>query len=215
MAKIYHGIVKKSVLENVQKYGECLFPGPTPDMSGAVSISFFIRKYVLLDIPIVIPGMSRMVGGGVMGRVLKLDEVKFITDEDRRKWPVDFPKLWATELIWPACVVNALKSVRHEEYISEININQMYCRFVAIHKRYLKESLFYADNKIFFLISLICYFLTKGFSHIYESRIKSRINGKLLGKYTSVGGLGSISDVESYLMDLINDFSFDELKIYN
>ena len=91
----------------------------------------------------------------------------------------------------------------------------MYCRFVAIHKRYLKESLFYADNKIFFLISLICYFLTKGFSHIYESRIKSRINGKLLGKYTSVGGLGSISDVESYLMDLINDFSFDELKIYN
>ena len=37
----------------------------------------------MIEIPVVLPGMSRMVGGGVMGKVLTLDEVKFITDRDR------------------------------------------------------------------------------------------------------------------------------------
>ena len=213
MAKVYHGIVKKSVLEEVQEHGECLFPGPTPDMSGAVSISFFVKKYAMLNIPVVIPGMSRMVGGGVMGKVLTLDEVSFITDEDRKKWPNDYPPLWATELIWPVCALNALKSVQREEYINELNKNRMLSRLIAIHKTYFDESLKYAENKFTFLLELVRYFIVEGFIHLFETKVKAKLNGKLLGKYNIKYGFGSIADAEAYLMEQIKDFSFDKLKI--
>ena len=213
MAKIYHGIIKKSVLEDVQRHGECLFPGPTPDMSGAVSIAFFIKKYVMINIPIVMPGMSRMVGGGVMGKVLSLDEVSFITDSDREKWPTDYPPLWATELIWPVCVINALKSVNHKEYLSELNKNKLLSRLVIIHRTYFKEAFHYADNAILFLFDFICYFIKEGIIHLYETLIKSKVNGKLLGKYTVVNGFNSIADAERYLMAQIKGFTFDKLKI--
>lgn len=213
MAKIYHGIIKKSVLEDVQRHGECLFPGPTPDMSGAVSIAFFIKKYVMINIPIVMPGMSRMVGGGVMGKVLSLDEVSFITDSDREKWPADYPPLWATELIWPVCVINALKSVNHKEYLSELNKNKLLSRLVIIHRTYFKEAFHYADNAILFLFDFICYFIKEGIIHLYETLIKSKVNGKLLGKYTVVNGFNSIADAERYLMAQIKRFTFDNLKI--
>lgn len=213
MAKIYHGIIKKSVLEDVQRHGECLFPGPTPDMSGAVSIAFFIKKYVMINIPIVMPGISRMVGGGVMGKVLSLDEVSFITDSDREKWPADYPPLWATELIWPVCVINALKSVNHKEYLSELNKNKLLSRLVIIHRTYFKEAFHYADNAILFLFDFICYFIKEGIIHLYETLIKSKVNGKLLGKYTVVNGFNSIADAERYLMAQIKSFTFDNLKI--
>ena len=213
MAKIYHGIIKKSVLEDVQRHGECLFPGPTPDMSGAVSIAFFIKKYVMINIPIVMPGMSRMVGGGVMGKVLSLDEVSFITDSDREKWPTDYPPLWATELIWPVCVINALKSVNHKEYLSELNKNKLLSRLVIIHRTYFKEAFHYADNAILFLFDFICYFIKEGIIHLYETLIKSKVNGKLLGKYTVANGFNSIADAERYLMAQIKSFTFDKLKI--
>lgn len=213
MAKIYHGIIKKSVLEDVQRHGECLFPGPTPDMSGAVSIAFFIKKYVMINVPIVMPGMSRMVGGGVMGKVLSLDEVSFITDSDREKWPADYPPLWATELIWPVCAINALKSVNHKEYLSELNKNKLLSRLIIIHRTYFKEAFHYADNAILFLFDFICYFIKEGVIHLYETMIKSKVNGKLLGKYTVVNGFNSIADAERYLMAQIKSFTFDNLKI--
>lgn len=213
MAKIYHGIVKKSILEDVQKNGECLFPGPTPDMSGAVSIAFFVKKYALLNIPIVIPGMSSMVGGGVMGKVLSLEEVKFINDVDRKKWPADYPPLWATELIWPVCAINALKSIHSENCIPWINKNKVLSRLVIIHRTYLSETLKYSSNKFSFLLSLVIYIMKEGSNHIYNSKIKSRLNGKLLGKYNMHKGFNSIADAEKYLMGLIKDFSFDKVTI--
>lgn len=213
MAKIYHGIVKKSVLEEVKKNGDCLFPGPTPDMSGAVSITFFINRYAILDIPIVIPGMSRMVGGGVMGKVLTLDEVKFITDVDRKNWPKDYPTLWATEIIWPVCALNALRSVKQDQYIRELNKKKILSRLVTIHRHFLKEAFRYSGNRLVFSIYLISYILKKGTVHFYQSKIKSKINGKILGRYRLVGGFSSISEAEAFLMGQIEKFSFDDIKI--
>lgn len=213
MAKIYHGIVRKSVIKDVQENAECLFPGPTPDMSGAVSIAFYCKKYAMIEIPVVIPGMSRMVGGGVMGKVLSLNEVNFITDHDRRKWPTDFPHLWATELIWPVCALNALKSVGRTDLIKQLNKNKMLARLIAIHRTYLKESFQYCDNKIDFLYTLISYFIIEGYKHFVKSKIKSKLNGKLLGKYNRAECFASIAEAEVYLMNQINDFSFDKLEI--
>lgn len=208
MAKIYHGVVKKSVLEAVQHDCGTLFPGPTPDMSGAVSIAFYTKKYAMINVPVVIPGMSRMVGGGVMGKVLTLDEVQFITDRDRNNWEEDFPKLWATELIWPDCAMKALRSTNHLEFEKELNKYKMLSRLVAVHHTYFKDAYQFAHNKIVFLATFVCYFIVEGCKFFVEKNILPKLNGKLNGRYIVKKGFGTIVDAESYLMNEIkkNDF---------
>lgn len=212
MAKIYHGVINRSVFEKIYSIGGTSFPGPTPDMSGAVSISFFIKKYAMIEIPVVLPGMSKMVGGGVMGKVLSLDEVQFISDRDRNNWEADLPRLWATELIWPDCAIKALRYVGRPEYIKYLNKYKMYSRLIAIHQNYFMESLKYAPNKFYLLYSLCSFYIFSGIKH-FKGKLMSKINGKVNGRYIVKRDLNGISDAEKYLMGCIQNFNFDKLQI--
>lgn len=210
--RLYHAIVKKTALEEVYKKGGTLFPGPTPDISSAVALSFIVKKFACLNIPVTIPGMSKYVGGGVMGRVLTLSEVTFITESDRRNWIPGFPPMWASEIIWPDGALNALKYMGREDYIKYFNKNKMLSRLVVVHKAYFDVAYKYADNKFFFLLSFVSYFVKEGFKFFYH-KILARLNGKINGVYITKGGLSSLADAEIYLVQQIKDFSFDKLKI--
>ena len=212
--RLYHAIVKRTALEEVYKKGGTLFPGPTPDISSAVALSFVIKKYAYISIPVTIPGMSKYVGGGVMGRVLTLDEVAFISDKDRRDWIPGFPPMWASEIIWPDGALNALKYMGREDYIKYFNKNKMLSRLVAVHKKYFYEAYKYADNKLTFLKALCSYFICEGGKYIYH-KLLSKMNGKKNGIYNTHSGFSTIADAEAYLMGQIADFSFDKLKIKN
>lgn len=212
LTRLYQGIVRRDVLDNIRNIGGTLFPGPTPDISSAVSLSFLVKKFVCINVPVTLPGMSRMGAGGVMGRVLTLDEVSFITDKDRHDWIPGFPPMWASEIIWPDGALNALKYMGREDYIKYFSKNKMLARLVAVHRKYFDVAYQYADNKILFLIVFFMYFLTEGTKHIWHELL-SRINGKVNGIYDTRSGFNTIAEAEAYLMDQIKDFSFDKLKI--
>ncbi|MCS2640793.1 glycosyltransferase [Bacteroides ovatus] len=209
--RLYHAIVKRSALEKVYKVGGNLFPGPTPDISSAVSLSFTVKKYVYLNIPVTIPGMSRMVGGGVMGRVLTLDEVSFITDKDRRDWIEGFPPMWASEIIWPDGALNALKYMGREDFIKYFSKNRMLARLVAVHRKYFNVAFKYADNKSKFLLDFVLYFISEGIK-FFGHKVLAKINGRTNGIYITKDGFNSIADAEQYLMEQMKNFSYRRLK---
>lgn len=212
MPKFYHGIISRKVIEKLFATGGTCFPGVTPDMSSAVSICFLVEKYVYINIPVVIPGMSKMVGGGVMGKVLSLEEVNFITENDRNNWEPGFPKLWATELIWPDCAIKALAYVNHLEYMMYFNKNRMLSRLVAVHRDYFKDAYHYADGKISFIYELIRYYFVEGTSYLWRKKILSKTTGLMDGKYFKKKGFKDILQVESYLMNLLNKNTVFDIK---
>ena len=210
MAKFYHGIVSRDVIEHILSVGGTCCPGPTPDMSSAVSIAFFVKKYAYVNLPVIIPGMSRMVGGGVMGKVLKLEEVNFITQSVRDNWNKGLPRLWATELIWPECALKALDYVKHPEFKTYYNKNKTLSRLVIMHRSYFKDAYQYADNKVAFLTTFIFYYLFEGPIYLYR-KIKGKFNHKYNGDFTTVRGFGAIEDAEAELMKICSIYSFDNL----
>lgn len=212
MAKFYHGIIKRDVINKVMNIGGTICPGPTPDMSSAASIAFYLEKYAYVNLPVIIPGMSQMVGGGVMGKVLQLEEVSFITQSIRDNWEKDFPRLWATELIWPDCALKALDYINHSEYRSFFNKYKAFSRLVILHKDYFKEVFKYSENKLLFLITFIVYYIKEG-SRFAFNKMKSKFNNKYNGKYSIEEGFNNIKDAESKLYKLINVDSFEKLKL--
>lgn len=212
LTRLYQALVKKETLLKVKQKGGTLFPGPTPDISSAVSLSFIVEKFVNINIPVTLPGMSRMGAGGVMGKVLTLDEVSFITEKDRKDWIEGFPRMWASEIIWPDGALNALKYMGREDYIKYFSKNKMLSRLVAVHKKYFAVAYHHADNKIIFLLVFAKYFLTEG-TKFFWHKLLSKINGKINGIYDTKNDFNNIAEAESYLMGQIKDFSFDKLKL--
>ena len=210
MAKFYHGIVKREIIEKVLSIGGTCCPGPTPDMSSAVSIAFFIKKYAYVNLPVIIPGMSKMVGGGVMGKVLRLEDVGFISQSVRDNWDKGFPRLWATELIWPECSLKALEYVSHPEFKSFYNKNKTLSRLVIMHCSYFKEAYQHSDKKLSFLTTFITYFLTEGIVYLFR-KVKGKLNHKYNGDFTITQGLGVIENAEAKLMKLSYRYSFNNL----
>ena len=211
MAKFYHGIVRRQVIEEITSIGGTCCPGPTPDMSSAVSMSFYVKKYAYVNLPVIIPGISRMVGGGVMGKVLRLEDVGFITQSVRDAWEKGFPRLWATELIWPECAMKALEYVDHQEYKRFYKKNKTLSRLVIMHRSYFKDAYHYADNKFIFLIAFVSYFLSEGAKYLFR-KVKGLFNHKFNGDYAIKRGFCTIEDAETELMRMCDRYSFDSLS---
>ena len=56
LPKIYYGMVRRRCLQSVKVETGSYFPGPSPDMSGAVAVSKYVQHMCYVDYPIFIPG---------------------------------------------------------------------------------------------------------------------------------------------------------------
>ena len=64
LPRFYHGIVKRSVLDDIFDKTGTYLPGHCPDMSFAVSISQLIDSYCYMNYPVTIFGASKNSGAG-------------------------------------------------------------------------------------------------------------------------------------------------------
>jgi len=136
MPKLYHGIVRRDILDQIYKIGGTYFPGAAADMSNAVALCFCVQKYVVVDFSVTIYGSSQMFGGGMhrkKNRLAKISEVDFISQEVRDNWEKRIPPFWHTFFVWPESGTKALKYMSKEEYIGQINYDYMLARFLSIH----------------------------------------------------------------------------------
>jgi glycosyltransferase involved in cell wall biosynthesis len=149
MPKLYHGIVRRDILDHIYKIGGTYFPGAAADMANAVALCFFVQKLAVVNFPVTIYGSSKMFGGGLhrkKNRLAKLSEVDFLSNEVRSNWEKRIPALWQTSLVWPESGTKALRYMMKEEYIERINYDYMLAHFLSRHINYF-FSLFFAFSK--------------------------------------------------------------------
>lgn len=134
LPKVYHGIVKRSILDKVYNIGETYFPGAAGDMANAVALSFCVKKFVIVDFPVTIHGSSQMTGGGIVRKkneMAKLDEVDFITQEVVDNWETTIPRIWHTCFVWPESATKGLRYMSQVNLIQNINYDYMLAHFIS------------------------------------------------------------------------------------
>lgn len=212
ISKPYHGILKREVLQKVFEIGGTCFPGCTPDMSGAVSSCFFVKKMAKVNIPVIIPAASPVDSGGLAGQILSLEEVPWISQNVRDNWERKIPRIWAREFIWPESGSKGLRYTGHDDMFKYFNYNMTYCRYILMHKQHRKEVIQFAPNKFLLLAALFKTICMVGIKKIVNRSLMSRITGKLNGKYNFSYNCRDLSDVVSYFSDM-NTYPFSELKL--
>lgn len=171
LPRLYHGIIKRDLLESIKnRYGKYI-PGPCPDMTLSVALAHIIENFYYIDYPVSISGASSASEGGKgpMNRhVVKLSDKKWLDPNDILDWDGLIPNVFSRETIWAQCLshVNRIsgdnRTINYRTIYSSMIINcpkpalsyvkPLYKSYIKSHQ--LSSFLFYKDYVKRFLKAL-------------------------------------------------------------
>lgn len=144
LPKLYHGLVKRSLLDTLRQRSGKIFFGTSPDMSASISLALIGKRYSLIDFPFTMPGGG---GGSNSGRSamgkhkgdLKSDpHMKPFTD---LRWPEELPMFFSVETVWAHAAWATLEGLGDEAHKAQFNLARLYALCLFHHRDYAKEIL--------------------------------------------------------------------------
>jgi glycosyltransferase involved in cell wall biosynthesis len=141
LPKLYHGLVKRTILDSLRaKYGRVFF-GVSPDMSAAVLISLQGGTFYVIDFPFTLPGASH---GSNTGRSA-VNKHKGDIDNDphmqpfkKVAWPEQLPRFFSVETVWAHAAWETLRGTNNDEWQKRFNFARLYALCFIRHREYRK-----------------------------------------------------------------------------
>lgn len=128
---VYHGLIKRSVLDIVYRKTGTYFPGPSPDMANSFALSVIVNKYVVTTIPFIIDGYSKASTGHlseIKAHIGKLEDMTFLPKDTVQNWSEIIPRIWLPNTIWPESALQALKRMGRDDLLKQFNHTAMYIK---------------------------------------------------------------------------------------
>jgi glycosyltransferase involved in cell wall biosynthesis len=138
LPRLYHGIVRKDVLDNIKRKTGKLVHGASPDISLAISISLELDRHLKIDYPLSVYGSSKNSGGGLTAEKRhhgKLEQQRHLPIRTIKNWSNKLPRIWSEMTIYPQTVIEVLGF--NSEY--EINFSSFYAGMLINEPYYFFE----------------------------------------------------------------------------
>lgn len=110
--KVYHGIVKREKFDRVKEKTGHYFGGLTPDIYGAVALSFYIDRMLYLSTPFSLPGTCAKSGSAdsLTGRHTgELSDAPHFRGHTDYHWDSEIPYVYSVDTIWAESAFKAVK----------------------------------------------------------------------------------------------------------
>ena len=144
LPKVYYGLVRRTCLEQVRGATGEYFPGPSPDLAGAVAVASYVDRMCLVDYPLVLPGSSKAstAGMGVAGRHIgRLEDWPHLPKDKVANWSQLVPAFFSGRTIWGEDVVQALKATGRDDVLKEFDVSLLHAHCVVFHPDQAKKTL--------------------------------------------------------------------------
>ncbi len=216
--KLYHGIVKRELLERVKTATGNYVGGLSPDIYIAVALTAFVKRIIKIDYPLTIPGIcvaSTSADAAAKKDVGALEDAPHFRDRGTYSWAFQVPRFYCSANIWADSAVaslndmkrfNILKKLdvmaltvwllkRHNEY-SEIILNSYFENVNAstpVKKRYHLLKLLFTHIKLgsFNLLARIAHKITTIVNRLIHLQT---INNSNQVKYRNVKNIGQATE---------------------
>jgi len=126
LPKIYHGIVKRTLINKIIATTGKFFHGSSPDVSGALALSMYTKNFVIVDYPLTIPGAS---GASNTGRSAMNKHIGKIEDENQTStfvsngWSLGVPKFFSVETVWAHAAIETIKAHKQFHLVQQFNFH--------------------------------------------------------------------------------------------
>lgn len=121
---VYHGIVKRSVFEQIRERTGHYFGGLTPDIYAAVSLSFYIDEFLYVDFPFSLPGICPKSGAadGLTGRHNgDLSQAPHFRGHESYVWDERIPYVYSVQTIWAETAFKAMEENGYSPSLTKSN----------------------------------------------------------------------------------------------
>lgn len=138
LPKVYHGIVKRSLLEQVRQRSGAYFHGSSPDVSGAIGLALCSKRFVVTDYPLTIPGAS---GGSNTGRSAmnrhkgRLDQESQTKAFETSGWSRGVPRFFSVETVWAHAALETISRISPER-VQAFNFARLIAICRVLHADY-------------------------------------------------------------------------------
>jgi glycosyltransferase involved in cell wall biosynthesis len=139
LPRLYYGIVLSSVLNKVKNDSGVFFPGPSPDMANAFSLSFYVKNQVFYDFPLFVAGNSSKSAAGMGAKgahLARLEDISILPKECSSIWEKLNPKFWSGPTIWAESAIKAIISCDKDEMLKNFNYIRLYAACKVYNSQY-------------------------------------------------------------------------------
>lgn len=198
LPKIYHGLVRRRVLEKVREMSGAYFHGSSPDVSGAIALALCSQKFLIINYPLTIPGAS---GGSNTGRSAMNTHKGKLSQETQTKgfetsgWSAGVPRFFSVETVWAHAALETIRRIKPEQE-REFNFARLIAICNVLHPEFdleIKQA------------TLECESILNCRSSIFHQQVKKEIRHyrwlkalrliKRLSWPTAAGGRSYVSDL--------------------
>lgn len=146
MPKLYHGIVKKALMDKIKENIGYYVGGLSPDIYTAVALSFFVKRIIKIDYPLTISGIciaSTSADSATNKNTGRLEDTPHFRDRGNYSWAEQVPKFYSGINIWADSAIASLRDLGKLELIKEFNVTALSIMLIKRHKEY---SVLIIDN---------------------------------------------------------------------
>lgn len=138
---LYHGMVKKEVLDRIKAEKGKIISGISPDSYMAVVLSLYVKKQVEADVPFSIGGacLSSATVSNIHGKHCGelTDSVQYSTNiKNGYVWNHKIPTYYSVQTIWADSALHAINDIKTESFFS---IEKLTARAVTENRRIAKD----------------------------------------------------------------------------
>ncbi|MDE6758671.1 MAG: glycosyltransferase family 2 protein [Clostridia bacterium] len=126
--RLYHGIVRRQILEDIKEVTGKYFGGLTPDIYMAVSLALVCRDVFSIGFPVTVSGICPRSGSSdsATGRHTgKLEDAPHFRGHTNYKWDKTVPEIYSVETIWGETVLQALNDFKEKDRHKQFSIKYL------------------------------------------------------------------------------------------
>ncbi len=209
--RLYHGIVKRDILEEVKKKTGHYFGGLTPDMFMAAALSVTCKKILRVNYSVTISGICPKSGSSDSATGKHTGELKdapHFRGHDSYVWDSLIPSFYSVDTIWGDTLLHALKELDKNDLVRYFNLALFSGLCVNKYPEYGNLILNHAFQHGCSLNSIklnLFRFRIKGFAKKVSSKLNRTFFCKGLGKNNfNVEGLLDINEAEKKILEFYN-----------
>ncbi|MEG0031598.1 glycosyltransferase family 2 protein [Acinetobacter sp.] len=218
--KLYHGVVKRAIFEQLKQETGAYLKGLSPDIYAAIALSFKINQFIVIDYPLTIPGVcsvsSSVQEGEQKSNSKDLENAPHLRDRSiPYLWEINVPRIYCVQTIWADSAFAAIKEFKHEDLLKNFDVYKLCSNILDADPTLQSRVLSFLEQKYPTLTSreLLNRIEMVGSRNNLKVKIfKLILNIKrLLGieRYMSITNITSIVDATKKLQEILIKFQIN------
>lgn len=209
LPKTYHGIVKKSLMEEIKERTGHYYGGLSPDLYSSVAVSCVAKNHYVINEPLSIAGVCAVsttadnFKGAHSGT---LDNIPHLKHREGYQFSKMIPLYYSVNTIWAESGLKALEELKEVELLKKFNLYYLMAQGWVHNRKFIPEVISKANQQLLIehKISPINYFFGfgKSLTQIFGKKALQIIKDKVSQQKTvQVKGFNNLQEVINFVKE--------------